>query len=435
MKKDEISEGSRRNFIKKTAFACAAFPFLTHGMASEANFNKFLKKNKTTMASSDKSIIGAYGQWAAGLSIDPPKLSFRNTEWTTPGPWKKEAFKKAKELVSEPDIKRISEVEVNKKYVYDGLEIEELSWQLSNGGPRTEAILLKPQGVKGKLPAVLGLHDHGGNKYFGKRKITRVSDDLHPLIEAHQKEYYENKAWANEIAKKGYVVLVHDTFTFGSRRVKYGDVEGILWGDCAISGKMDQNPETSENIATYNNWAGHHEHIMAKSLFSSGTTWPGVTLAEDRAALDVLCERADVDAENVGCAGLSGGGLRTVYLGGMNPRIKCAVCVGFMTTWRDFILNKSFSHTWMAYAPLLPKYLEFPEILGLRVPLPVLVQNNNQDSLYTLPEMKKADAILKEVYDKAGAADKYRTKFYGGEHKFDLEMQSDAFAWFDTWLK
>jgi len=436
MKKNDLPEyGSRRNFIKKTAFACAAFPFLTRGTASAGTPTKALNINTLPMAFSEKSIIGPYGKWASGISNDPPKLSFRNTEWTTLEPWKEEAIEKANDLVSAPDIKRISEVKMHRKYVYDGLEIEELSWQLSNGGRRTEAILLRPEGVKGKLPAILGLHDHGGNKYFGKRKITRVSDDLHPLIEAHQKEYYENRAWANEIAKKGYVVLVHDTFTFGSRRVKYGDVAGISWGACDVSEKTDQDPEKPENIAAYNDWAGHHEHIMAKSLFSSGTTWPGVTLAEDRAALDVLCERIEVDAENVGCAGLSGGGLRTVYLAGMDHRIKCAVCIGFMTTWRDFILSKSFTHTWMTYAPLLPKFLEFPEILGLRVPLPVLVQNNNQDSLYTLREMQKADAILKVVYEKAGAAENYQAKFYEGDHKFDLKMQTDAFAWFDTWLR
>ena len=32
-------------------------------------------------------------------------------------------------------------------------------------------------------------------------------------------------------------------------------------------------------------------------------------------ALDVLCARPDVDARRVGCAGLSGGGMRTVFLG------------------------------------------------------------------------------------------------------------------------
>ena len=244
MEKDEISnQGSRRNFLKKTAFACAAFPFLNRGMASDTTITQPLKKSTATMAFSDKSVIGTYGKWAAGISNDPPDLSFRNTHWKTLKPWKKEAFKKAGELISEPDIKRISEVKVHNKYVYDGLEIEELSWQLSNSGNRTEAILLRPEGVKGKLPAILGLHDHGGNKYFGKRKITKVSDDMHPLMEQHQIDYYEGKAWANEIAKKGYVVLVHDTFTFGSRRVKYGDIENIIWGNGDVSEKTDQNPE------------------------------------------------------------------------------------------------------------------------------------------------------------------------------------------------
>jgi len=127
--------------------------------------------------------------------------------------------------------------------------------------------------------------------------------------------------------------------------------------------------------------------------------------------------------------------LRTVYLGGLDARIKCAVCVGFMTTWNDLILNKSFTHTWMTYAPLLPNYLDFSEILGLRVPLPTLVQNNNQDELYTLSEMKIADKILNEVYKKAGATEKYEAKFYDGAHKFDVKMQADAFEWFDKWLK
>jgi len=122
-------------------------------------------------------------------------------------------------------------------------------------------------------------------------------------------------------------------------------------------------------------------NIMSKSLFCAGTTWPGVFLFEDQCALDVLTARAEVDRERIGCAGLSGGGLRTVYLGGLDHRIKCAVSVGFMSTWSDFLMNKSYTHTWMTYAPLLPKYLDFPEILGLRVPLPTMTLNNNQDGV------------------------------------------------------
>jgi len=246
---------------------------------------------------------------------------------------------------------------------------------------------------------------------------------------AHQHEYYEGFAWANEIARRGYVVLVSDAFPFASRRVMMQDVPEHL-----RKGLNDTDPENPVNIKAYNDWAGEHEHIMAKSLFSAGTTWPGVFFAEDRKALDILCDREDVDATRVGCGGLSGGGMRTVFMGGLEPRIKCAVCVGFMTTWDDFVLNKSFTHTWMTYVPLLPNELNFPEILGLRTPLPSLVLNDEDDELYTPSEMKKADKIISEVYKKANATDRYKCSFYPGPHKFDRKMQAEAFDWFDKWL-
>ena len=421
---------SRREFIKSSA-AIGGLSILPGSITALANQNEM---GNTMKISESKSIIGAYGPWANGLMENPPKLSLRNDRWKDTDSWRKEAMAKANDIISSPDIGDTPEVTIKKKYTYDGLEIEELSWQLPYGR-KTEAILLKPIGAEGQLPAVLGLHDHGGLKYFGKRKITRTTDQMHPMMSDHQEEYYEGNAWANEIAKRGYVVLVHDAFAFASRRVFFKDMTEIKWGHCATTGMSDDNPEEIDNIKAYNTWAGEHEHIMAKSLFSSGTTWPGVFLAEDQIALNVLSERNDVDTDNLGCAGLSGGGLRTVFLGGMDHRIKCAICVGLMSTWSDFILNKSYTHTWMTYASLLPKYLDFPEILGLRAPLPTMTLNNDQDGLFTLSEMKRADKILQEVFEIAGAQDHYKGGFYPGIHKFDAQMQRDAFNWFDKWLK
>ena len=60
------------------------------------------------------------------------------------------------------------------------------------------------------------------------------------------------------------------------------------------NGLNDNDPEDPVNIEKYNEWAAQHEHVMAKSLFSAGTTWPGVFFAEDQKALDVLCSRDDV---------------------------------------------------------------------------------------------------------------------------------------------
>ncbi len=52
-----------------------------------------------------------------------------------------------------------------------------------------------------------------------------------------------------------------------------------------------------------------------------------------------------------------------------------------------------------------------------------------------MPEMQRAERILAEVYKKAGAADRFRANYYDGPHKFDRDMQKDAFAWFERWLK
>ncbi len=429
MQKKHISAG-RREFLKTSA-AIGGISLLPGVVSGYFNTENSVIGNNL---SSEKSIIGAYGSWASNLQADPPLFSFRNKNIKNLDKFKEKAVSKTLELLSAPEISKTIKPSVDKSYTYDGLHIEEISWQLPYGN-RTGALLLKPENARGKLPGVLGLHDHGGNKYFGKRKITKTSASQHPMMKTHQQNYYEGRAWANELARKGYVVLVPDSFAFASRRVLFENMYEIPWGHCATTGMTDAEPEKQENIDAYNQWAGEHEHILSKSLFCGGTTWPGVFFAEDKAALEILSNRADVDGSKLGCAGLSGGGLRTVYLGGLDERIKCAVAVGFMTTWKDFLMYKAYTHTWMTYTPILPKYLDFPEILGLRAPLPTMTLNNNQDRLFTHSEMKRADEILQEVFTKAGAAGNYKGGFYEGDHKFDAQMQKDAFDWFDRWLK
>ena len=399
-----------------------------NSLVSNTNIDSFEIKNSE--AEKKINLIGAYGDWASISNKNKlPTYSFRREEWTDVESWKKVAKEKVLERIAMPDIGGVPKVTIHKEYYYDGLKIEEISWSLPYGNP-AEAIVLKPANATEPLPGILAFHHHGADKYFGKRKITQTSNSQHPHVEDSQNEYYDGFAWANEIAKRGYVVLVHDAFPFASRRVMVQDVPEHL-----RHGLDDNNPEDIENVESYNDWAAKHEDIMAKSLFCAGTTWPGIWIAEDLAALDVLCSRKDVDATKIGCGGLSGGGMRTVFIGGLDSRIKCSVCVGLMTTWEDFMLNKSYTHTWMSFVPLLPNELDFPEILAMNVPSPVLVLNAEHDALFTLDGMKRADEILKEVYQKANATNNYKGSFYPGGHRFSREMQLEAFEWFDKWLK
>lgn len=375
------------------------------------------------------NMLGGYGDWAVGSLADPPRLSFRQPIFTNADSWRGVARARYRELLMGPAASPPPVPVVQHHLEFDGLSIEHLQWQLPYGPP-TEALVLKPAKATGKLPGVIGLHDHGGNKYFGLRKITRMSKDPHPLMLRHQQQYYGGLAWANELARRGYVVLVHDTFTFGSRRMRLAELPAAIRNNM-----VESDPESTEEIQKYNEFAGPYESLVAKSLFSAGMTWPGVFVSDDQRALDYLASRPDVDATRLGCGGLSGGGLRTVMLTGADERIRCSCCAGMMTTWADYLLNKCYTHTWMCFVPGLPRELDYPEILGLGAPNPVMVLNNRQDQLFTLREMERADRILASVYAKAGAAERYKCGFYDGPHKFDAAMQKDAFAWFDRWLK
>lgn len=377
-----------------------------------------------------ENMIGAYGPWAASLAPDKPgPLSLRGCPAPEFAKRREAARQRILECMAPPSLALWEAPSTDWIREFDGLIIEALSWQLP-AGSRTEAWLLKPADARGKLPGVLALHDHGGFKFLGKEKIAQAGPDTPPLVQAHRADAYDGLAWANELARRGYAVLVSDAFAFGSRRVYTTDLPMHIRGSV-----FDDSDDSLDGMNAYNAWSGTHEHIMAKSLFCAGTTWPGVFWAEDRIALDVLCARPEVDPERIGVGGLSGGGLRTGFLGGLDDRVRCAVCVGLMTTWRDFLLNKSHTHTWMCYVPLLPRDLDFPEIFGCRAPLPALVQNTRADPLFTVPEMQRALDILSEIYRSSGAPDHFRGSWYPGHHQFNQPMQEEAFAWFDQWLK
>lgn len=430
MKKD-----NRREFLKLTGLAGLSLGSTDFFAAynNEPGNKKESEKSATMQVKdndTDLSIIGVYGSWAASLiQAGLPRLSFRRNEFSDIEAWRKRARQSVIDRLAVPEIGGMPQVTVKERFVYDGLQIERLAWQLPYGRP-TEAVVLKPENEKGPLPGILAFHDHGLDKYHGYVKLVQTSSKRDPMIEAHQHQYYSGRGWANEIAKRGYVVMISDAFDFASRRVKLSDVPSELRNDLAVT-----NEDDPKNIEAYNKWAAEHEHVVSKSLLSAGTTWPGVFFAEDQKALDILCARKDVNADRIGCAGLSGGGVRTHYMAAMDTRIKCAVPVGFTTTWKDMVMYKSFTHTWMAFIPYVSRDLDFPEIIGTRVPMPVLILNNTDDPLFTLSEMKEADIILGDVYRKANAADHYKCSFYPGLHKFERDMQEEAFGWFDKWLK
>jgi dienelactone hydrolase len=315
------------------------------------------------------------------------------------------------------------DVRVERTWVKDGCYGEEVSWWVGYG-PRTHAYLLKPEGATGRLPGIVALHDHGGFKYFGKEKIADGPDQNPPVIEEFRAAYY-HRAYANVLAREGFVVLVPDTFMWGSRRFPFEEMPTEIQELARREGQPGE-----DEIILYNRATGFHEHLVSKYCNLLGTSMAGVVSHEDRIAVNYLSSRPDMIPERIGCLGLSGGGNRSALLLATHESIQAAVIVGLMSTYEGLLDHNIYTHTWMFFPFGWSRYGDWPDLAASRAPMPLLVQYDEDDDLFTMDGMQAAHAKIGSIYKTAGNAQAYQGQFYPGPHKFDLDMQAAAFAWF-----
>ena len=377
-------------------------------------------------------LLGAYFEVLRDkFSRQAYPLSYLSDAHSDVDVWCQEARAAVKCLLSYEPPEVPLNPEVHDSYVKDGLLYRHISYAQPYG-PRTEGILMSPEKAVGKLPGVLGLHDHGGFKYYGKEKITAPKNPP-PIMKAYQELYYGGRAWAAALAKRGYVVFVPDLFFWGSRKMRIEDVPD-WYGREAYEGLVAP-VDSEEYILAYNKFCADKETDIAKAFTETGITWPGMMVYDDIRAMDFLASLPDVDAENLSCGGLSGGGQRTVYLSAIDERVKCSVCVGLMSTFEEVALYKVYTHTWMMYLPGLVNLMDFTDLYSLHGKKPTMVLYSTNDALFTPKGQEDAHARLEKIYAKMGAPELYTGIFFPGAHRFDVEMQEKAFEFYDKWMK
>ena len=379
-----------------------------------------------------KPDLGIYYEMLDQIATTKPSLSFLSKEWPKVDEWRRQARSKVLELLAfdPPNVPFNSRVE--SKEEQDGIVREEVSYDMPYG-PRTHGFFLYPREHQRKMPAVVALHDHGSFFYFGKEKIVATHNEPKILSEFKQKNYGA-RSWATELAKRGFAVLATDVFLWGSRRIPIESVneefqklfEGVEYG-------------SDEYIRRYNEFWEINECLMVvDTILNAGTSWPGIYSHEDRRSVDYLLTREEIDPTRIACGGLSGGGLRSIFLTGLDARIRCGFCVGFMTTVRGILRNHircpPLGHGLLIYAPQLFRFLDLPDIISLHAPSPLMVQYNVEDEFFTLDGQREANQKLSDVYSRQGYHSNYLGKFYPGVHKFDAVMQGEVFNWLEEHL-
>lgn len=309
----------------------------------------------------------------------------------------------------------------------DGYEIRTISFAGSKYY-RIPAFLLVPEG-KGPFPGVVALHDHGGWFMHGKEKLVAMEGE-HVAVTEFRKDSYGGRPWAEALAKRGFVVIVPDAFYWGDRRLKYDQMPDDLQSRVA-----GMDPSTTEYVRTMNRYLVDRTTDLHIRMSFAGMTWGGIITYDDRRAVDLLESMPEVRSGSIGCAGLSGGGFRSTYLAGMEPRIKAAVIVGWMTSLPTTTNIPYPVHRDMFDPFGVHSNLDHPDVATLAAPdCAIFVQNCGRDRLFTRAGMDAAVEKIRDVYAKLKQPARFEGRYYDVPHQFNPQMQDEAFDWLERWL-
>lgn len=290
---------------------------------------------------------------------------------------------------------------------------------------RVPAYVLIPKNVRGKLPAIVDLHSHGGMFIFGKEKVVDLGTN-HPVMTEYHQRNYDGRPTATALVRRGYVVITIDAFMFGERRL-------IMDADLKLG--WDRTRYSRDDVQLLNQQCRGKESTLAKSMVFAGLTWPGIVFWDDMRTVDYLVSRPEVDPQRIGCVGISMGGYRSFFLAGLDERIQAAVVAGFMSTVAPMRQAHLDTHSWVHFLPGLHRWLDWPDVASLAAPRALLVQQCSQDRLFPIDGMRDAIERISRAYEKAGVKDRFTGRFYDVPHMFTRPMQDDAFAWLDRQLK
>ena len=347
------------------------------------------------------------------------ELSFLQPQFRSLATWQKTARARVLEQLFYAPPPVAPAPEIVRRTERDEYIEEYLTFQ-TTADVRVPAYVLVPKKRTGPAPGLVLLHCHGGYYVWGKEKVVGV-DNEHPQLTEFKQRLYEGTSIANELVRRGYVVITIDMFYWGERRMLLDEDPPAY---------RERERMTAEDISAFNRRSSQNEQLVARSLMTAGITWPGVMLWDDLRTLDYLASRPEVDRQRLGCVGLSVGGYRSFLLAALDPRIKAAVDVGWMTSFGSNIRRHVLNTVGLTFhIPGLYRYLDLPDLAALIAPRSVLVINGSKDGLFPSDGVQKAFQKIEACFRKAGAAEHQRCRLYDAPHEFNRAMQAEAWEW------
>lgn len=270
-------------------------------------------------------------------------------------------------------------------------------------GVRMALYILLPDNLQDgeQRAAIIAPHGHGG----GGKESVAGRDDLAYVVPAIRQYNYD---YGVQFVRAGFIVFCPDARGFGERRERTMlEDQDPLGGSCRV----------------INN--------MAMPL---GQTITGMWTWDLMRLIDYIETRSDCDSARIGCAGLSGGGLQTLWLSALDQRVRCAIVSGYFYGYKDSLLHLNQNCS-CNYVPGLWQLADIGDIGALIAPRPLLIESGTRDPLNGERGLQNVDeqlAITRPAYQLLAAGQALEHTTFEGEHRWG---GADAVAWLRRWLR
>jgi dienelactone hydrolase len=256
-----------------------------------------------------------------------------------------------------------------------GYRIRKLRYEIVPGFAST-ALLYEPEGISGRVPAVLNVIGH---------------EPAGIAVE------YEQKRCIN-LAKRGIVALNLGWMEFG---------------------ELSQ-PENA--------------HDYAAHLDLAGSNALGLFYLAMRRGLDYLVASPEVDPARIGVTGLSGGGWQTVLLAALDPRVAVSVEVAGLGSKESNLTVPQDTYEIEEDAPDFMQGFDYPELIAMRAPQPTLLVHNSVDSCCFRAPLVKPYIYenVKPFFQMYGAQENlgWHENLDPGVHNYQLDNRIQAYRFF-----
>ena len=175
-----------------------------------------------------------------------------------------------------------------------------------------------------------------------------------------------------------------------------------------------------------------HSLIGVGALLVGGNTaafniWDGIR------GLDYLAGRPEVDPQQLGCTGNSGGGTLTAYLMALDERIVAAAPSCYITTLERLFATLGPQDAEQNITGQVAFGMEHADYLMLRAPRPTLICVGTRD-YFDITGAWTTFREAKQLYGLLGYGERVDLFEYNDEHGFSRPRRQAAMRWMRRWL-